>query len=181
MFSKYFIDRPRFAAVISVIMILLGLLAIAVLPVSQYPQITPPQIVVSTTYPGASAQVVVDTVAVPIENQINGVEDMLYMSSSSTDQGSYKLTITFNIGTDPDIAQVKVQNRLNQVMSQLPAIVQQEGIDVTTEMSNILALLVLRSPHNTYDDLYLSNYAYTNIKNPLGRVDGVSDVQIFGP
>ena len=181
MFSKYFIDRPRFAAVVSVIMILLGLLAIAVLPVSQYPQITPPQIVVSTTYPGASAQVVVDTVAVPIENQINGVEDMLYMSSSSTDQGSYKLTITFNIGTDPDIAQVKVQNRLNQVMSQLPAIVQQEGIDVTTEMSNMLALLVLRSPHNTYDDLYLSNYAYTNIKNPLGRVDGVSDVQIFGP
>ena len=181
MFSKYFIDRPRFAAVVSVIMILLGLLAIAVLPISQYPQITPPQIVVSTTYPGASAQVVVDTVAVPIENQINGVEDMLYMSSSSTDQGSYKLTITFNIGTDPDIAQVKVQNRLNQVMSQLPATVQQEGIDVTTEMSNMLALLVLRSPHNTYDDLYLSNYAYTNIKNPLGRVDGVSDVQIFGP
>lgn len=108
MFSKYFIDRPRFAAVVSVVMILLGLLAVAVMPVSQYPQITPPQIVVSTTYPGASAQVVVDTVAVPIENQINGVEDMLYMSSSSNDQGSYKLTITFNIGTDPDIAQMKV-------------------------------------------------------------------------
>ena len=136
MFSKYFIDRPRFAAVVSVVMILLGLLAVAVMPVSQYPQITPPQIVVSTTYPGASAQVVVDTVAVPIENQINGVEDMLYMSSSSNDQGSYKLTITFNIGTDPDIAQMKVQNRLNQVMSQLPTIVQQQGVDVTTEMSN---------------------------------------------
>ncbi|MCI5544110.1 MAG: efflux RND transporter permease subunit [Azospirillum sp.] len=181
MFSKYFIDRPRFAAVVSVVMILLGLLAVAVMPVSQYPQITPPQIVVSTTYPGASAQVVVDTVAVPIENQINGVEDMLYMSSSSNDQGSYKLTITFNIGTDPDIAQMKVQNRLNQVMSQLPTIVQQQGVDVTTEMSNMLALLVLRSPHKTYGDLYLSNYAYTNIKNPLGRVEGVSDVQIFGP
>lgn len=181
MFSQYFINKPRFAAVVSIIMVLIGLLAIFVLPVSQYPQITPPQIVVSTTYPGASAQVVVDTVAIPIENQINGVEDMLYMSSTSNDEGSYKLTITFNIGTDPDIAQVKVQNRLSQVMSQLPSIVQQEGVTVTTEMSNMLALLVLRSPHNTYDDLYLSNYAYVNLKNPLGRVSGVSDVQIFGP
>ena len=178
MFSRYFIDRPRFAAVISIVMVLLGLLAIAVLPISQYPQITPPQIVISTTYPGASAQVVVDTVAVPIENQINGVEDMLYMSSSSNDAGSYKLTITFNIGTDPDIAQVKVQNRLNQVMSQLPAIVQQEGLEVTTEMSNMLALLVLRSSHDTYTDLYLSNYAYANIKNPLGRVAGVGNVLV---
>ena len=173
MFSEYFIDRPRFAGVISVIMILLGLLAIAVLPVSQYPQITPPQIVVSTTYPGASAQVLVDTVAVPIENQINGVENMLYMSSSSDDNGSYSLTITFDVGTDPDIAQVKVQNRLSQVMSQLPALVQQEGIDVKTQMSNILGLLVLRSPNNTYNDLYLSNFAYTDIQNPLARVDGV--------
>ena len=140
MFSEYFIDKPRFAGVISIIMILLGLLAIAVLPVSQYPQITPPQIVVSTTYPGASAQVLVDTVAVPIENQINGVENMLYMSSTSDDNGSYQLTITFDIGTDPDIAQVKVQNRLQQVESQLPALVVQEGIDVKTQMSNILGL-----------------------------------------
>ncbi len=114
MFSEYFIDRPRFAGVVSIIMVLLGILAIAVLPVSQYPQITPPQIVVSTSYPGAGAQVVVDTVAVPIENQINGVENMLYMTSSSNDDGSYKLTITFNIGTDPDIAQVKVQNRIQR-------------------------------------------------------------------
>lgn len=181
MFSEYFIDRPRFAGVISVIMILLGLLAIAVLPVSQYPQITPPQIVVSTTYPGASAQVLVDTVAVPIENQINGVENMLYMSSSSDDNGSYSLTITFDVSTDPDIAQVKVQNRLSQVMSQLPALVQQEGIDVKTQMSNILGLLVLRSPNNTYNDLYLSNFAYTNIQNPLARVDGVGDVSVYGP
>ena len=181
MFSRYFIDHPRFAAVISIVMVLLGLLAIAVLPVSQYPEITPPQIVVSTSYPGASAKVVVDTVAVPIENQINGVENMLYMSSSSNDNGEYKLTITFNVGTDPDIAQVKVQNRLNQVVSQLPAIVQQEGVEVTTEMANMLGMLVLRSPNNTYNDLYLSNYAYANLKNPLGRVEGVSNVQIFGP
>ncbi len=181
MFSQYFIDKPRFAAVVSIVMVLLGLLALAVLPVSQYPQITPPQVVVSASYPGANAKVLVDTVAIPIENQVNGVDNMLYMSSSSTDNGSYKLTITFKIGTDPDIAQVKVQNRLNQVMSQLPAIVQQEGLDVTTESANMLALLVLRSEHNNYNDLFLSNYAYVNVKNPLSRVAGISDVQIFGP
>ena len=181
MFSQYFIDKPRFAGVISIIMILLGLLAIAVLPVSQYPQITPPQIVVSTTYPGASAQVLVDTVAVPIENQINGVENMLYMSSTSDDNGSYTLTITFDVGTDPDIAQVKVQNRLQQVMSQLPTLVVQEGVDVKTSMSNILGMLVLRSPNNTYNDLYLSNFAYTNIKNPISRIKGIGSVDIYGP
>ena len=181
MFSQYFIDKPRFAGVISIIMILLGLLAIAVLPVSQYPQITPPQIVVKTTYPGANAEVLVDTVAVPIENQINGIEDMLYMSSTSDDTGSYTLTITFNVGTDPDIAQVKVQNRLQQVTSQLPDLVNKEGIDVTSQMSNILGMLVLRSPNNTYNDLYLSNFAYTNIQNPLARIDGVGDVSIYGP
>lgn len=181
MFSEYFIDKPRFAGVISIIMILLGLLSIAVLPISQYPQITPPQIVVSTTYPGASAQVLVDTVAVPIENQMNGVENMLYMSSTSDDNGQYTLTITFDVGTDPDIAQVKVQNRLQQVTSQLPALVNQEGIDVSTQMSNILGMLVLRSPGNTYNDLYLSNFAYTNIKNPLARVPGIGDVSIYGP
>ena len=181
MFSEYFIDRPRFAGVVSIVMVLLGALAIVVLPVSQYPEITPPQIVVSTSYPGAGAQVVTDTVAVPIENQINGVENMLYMTSTANDDGSYKLTITFNVGTDPDIAQVKVQNRLNQVMSQLPQIVQQQGLEVTTQMSDMLALLVLRSPENTYDDLYLSNYAYANLKNPLSRVNGIGAVQIFGP
>ena len=181
MFSKYFIDKPRFAGVISIIMILLGLLAIVVLPISQYPQITPPQIVVKATYPGANAEVLVDTVAIPIENQINGIEDMLYMSSTSDDTGSYNLTITFNVGTDPDIAQVKVQNRLQQVSSQLPDIVNQEGLEVTTQMSNILGMLVLRSPHNTYNDLYLRNFAYTNIQNPLARIEGIGDVSIYGP
>lgn len=181
MFSEYFIDKPRFAGVISIVMILLGLLAIVVLPVSQYPQITPPQIVVSTTYPGANAEVLVDTVAVPIENQINGVENMLYMSSTSDDNGSYTLTITFDVGTDPDIAQVKVQNRLQQVQSELPALVIQEGVEVRTQMSNILGMLVLRSPNNSFNDLYLSNFAYTNIQNPLARVPGIGDVTIYGP
>ena len=181
MISQYFIDKPRFAGVISIIMILLGLLAIVVLPISQYPQITPPQIVVKTTYPGANAEVVVNTVAIPIENQINGVDGMLYMSSTSDDNGSYNLTITFDVGTDPDIAQVKVQNRLQQVTSQLPDIVNKEGLEVSTQTSNILGMLVLRSPNNTYDDLYLSNFTYTNIQNLLSRIDGIGNVSIYGP
>ena len=181
MFSQFFITHPRFAGVISIIMILLGLLSIAVLPVSQYPDITPPQIVVKATYPGASAQVLVDTVAIPIENAVNGVEDMLYMSSTSTDNGSYTLTITFNVGTDPDMARVKVQNRLQQVTSQLPEEVNKQGLDITSRLANMLAMLVLRSPNNTYDSLYLSNFAYNNVQNPLLRINGMGSVDIYGP
>lgn len=181
MFSKFFIDRPRFAIVISLILILLGAIAIKVLPVSQFPDITPPQISVKTQYLGANAEVLTDTVAVPIENQINGIEDMLYMSSTSDDNGSYTLTVTFDIGTNPDIAQVKVQNRLQQVNSDLPKEVVQDGVDVSTENADMLGLIVLKSKNNTYDDLYLSNYAYTNIKNPLSRLYGIGNVQIFGP
>lgn len=181
MLSQIFIDRPRFAGVVSIVLVLLGLLAIAVLPISQYPNITPPQIVVEATYPGASAKVLVDTVAIPIENVVNGVEDMLYMSSSSDDNGSYKLTITFNVGTDPDMARVKVQNRLQQVNSQLPEIVTREGIDISSQSANMLAMLVLRSPNNSYDSLYLSNFAYNNIKNPLLRIAGMGSVDIYGP
>ncbi len=181
MFSAFFINRPRFAIVLSIVMIILGLLSVVVLPVAQYPEITPPQIIVSTTYAGASADVLVDAVAVPIENEINGVENMLYMSSSSDDNGSYQLTVTFDVGTDADISQVKVQNRLQQVTSELPNEVNQYGVSVKTQNPNILGLLVLRSPNHTYNDLYLSNYAYTNLKNELARVKGVGDVQIFGP
>lgn len=181
MFSAFFINRPRFAIVLSIVMILLGTLAIFVLPIAQFPEITPPQIVVSTTYTGANAQVLADTVAVPIENEVNGVDNMLYMSSSSDDNGAYKLTVTFEVGTDADIAQVKVQNRLQQVTSDLPQEVTQYGLEVKTQNSNMLAMLVLRSPNHTYDDLFLSNYAYTNLKNALSRVKGVGDVNIFGP
>ena len=181
MFSKFFIDRPRFAVVVSIVMILLGLLALSVLPVSQYPNITPPQIVVKTTYPGANAKVLVDTVAAPIENKVNGVENMLYMESTSDDGGNYNLTVTFEVGASPDISQVKVQNRLQQVTSELPAIVNEQGIDVTTRNPNILGFLALRSPNNSYSSLFLSNFAYENIKNPLSRVKGVGDVTIFGP
>ncbi len=181
MFSEFFINRPRFAIVVSIVMIMLGLLALAVLPVAQFPEITPPQIVVSTNYIGANAQVLADTVAIPVENEINGVDNTLYMSSSSDDNGKYTLTVTFEVGTDADIAQVKVQNRLQQVTSELPEEVMQYGMNVRTQNANMLAMLVLRSPGHTYDDLFLSNYAYTNLKNALSRVKGVGDVNIFGP
>ena len=181
MFSKFFIDRPRFAIVISIVLLILGGLAFKRLPISQFPSITPPQVSVKTSYLGANAQVLVDTVAVPLENQMNGVENMIYMSSTSDDNGSYNLTVTFDIGTDPDIAQVKVQNRIQQANSELPEEVIREGVDISTENSDMLAMIAFQSPNNTYSDLYLSNYAYTNIKNPLSRIKGVGSVQIFGP
>lgn len=181
MFSAFFINRPCFAGVISVVLVLMGLMALKELPVAQYPEITPPQIVVSATYLGAGSDVLVDTVAIPIENEINGVENMLYMSSLSDDSGSYDLTVTFEVGTDPDIAQVKVQNRLQQASSNLPEEVTKYGVKVKTQNPNMLGMLVLRSPKQTYDNLYLSNYAYANIKNNISRIKGVGQVQIFGP
>ena len=179
--SEFFIRRPRFAGVIAIIMILIGLIAIAILPISQYPNMTPPQIIVKATYPGANAQLLIDTVGIPIENEINGVEGMLYMSSTATDNGTYELTITFNVGVDVDMAQVKVENRLEQVKALLPPIVTQEGLSVRSQSANLLAFLVLDSPGGTYNTLDLSDFAYTNIQNPLKRIEGVSDVNIFGP
>ncbi len=181
MFSHFFINRPRFAIVISVLLVILGSIAIFVLPVSQFPNITPPQITVKTSYLGANAQVLADTVAIPIENQMNGVENMIYMSSTSDDSGQYTLNVTFDIGTDTDIAQVKVQNRLQQANNELPEEVIKEGIDVSSENADMLGMIVLNSPNNSYSQLYLSNFAYTNIKNPLSRINGVGQVQIFGP
>ncbi|MCR5506369.1 MAG: efflux RND transporter permease subunit, partial [bacterium] len=180
-FSAFFIKRPRFAIVIALVMILFGLMSLIVLPISEYPQITPPQILVKAVYPGANATTVMNSVAIPIENAVNGVENMLYMSSTSDDNGLYQLTITFDIGTNADIAQVKVENRLQQINSILPDKVMKEGLTIKTQSSNILGMIVLRSPKNTYDSLYLSNFAYTNIQNPLSRVSGVSDVNIYGP
>ena len=179
--SAFFITHPRFSGVIAVVMVLLGLIAALVLPVSQYPDITPPQIVVSTVYPGASAQIVSDMIATPIENKLNGLDGLLYMSSNSTDDGTYTLTLTFDIGTDANIAQVKVENRLQQVQSLLPDIVIQEGLNVVQQSANILGFLVLESPNRTYDALALSQYAYTNIQNPLARVPGIGDLTIYSP
>lgn len=181
LFSQFFIKHPRFSAVIAIIMVLAGAIAMLVLPVSQYPQITPPQIVVTASYPGASAEVLVNTVAVPIENQVNGIDGVMYMTSSANDSGSYKLTVTFDIGYNPDMAQVKVENRIEQVKAYLPETVTQEGVNIFSQSANLLGFLVLESPNGTYDDLYLSNFAYTNLHNPLERIAGVAQATIFGP
>ena len=179
-FSSIFIRRPRFAGVISIVLALAGLLAIFSLPVAQYPQITPPQVTVSAAYPGANAEVLADSVAAPIEQAVNGVDNMLYMSSSSAANGSYSLTVTFAVGTDPDIAQVQVQNRVQRATSKLPAEVTQQGVSVQTESSDMLGFVILRSPNGTHDRLYMSNYAYDYIQPSLERLPGVSSVGVFG-
>lgn len=180
MISQFFIYRPKFAFVISIIITLAGLLAIPVLPVAQFPPITPPVIEVTANFPGASAKVVQDTVANPIESQVNGVEDMIYMSSKSANDGSYRLSVTFAVGTDPNMAQINVQNRVALANPQLPAEVTRQGVAVDKKSSDILLIVNLISPNNTYDGLFLSNYASINIKDTLARVSGVSDAQILG-
>ena len=181
MFSRIFIERPRFAMVISIVLTLAGAIAVFSLPITLYPEITPPTIRVSATYPGASAEVIANTVGIPLEEAINGVEDMLYMDSSSDATGSYGLTITFKVGTDPDMAQVKVQNRVSQALSKLPAEVQQQGVTVSRRSSDQLGFLTARSPNGTHDTLFLSNYVQNNIKKNLIRVDGVGEVNVYAP
>jgi len=180
MLSRFFIDRPIFANVIAIMTILFGVVALYRLPVEQYPSITPPTVVVSAVYPGANAKVVADTVAAPIEQQINGVEDMMYMSSTSSADGSYSLTITFNIGTDLDNAQVQVQNRLAIAEPTLPEEVRRQGVTVKKQSSNILQVISLTSPTKTHDGLFLSNYATLRIRDELSRVEGVGDVVVSG-
>jgi len=178
--SKFFITRPKFAFVISIVISLAGLLALLGLPVAQFPDITPPTVSVSTQYPGASADVVEQTVAAPIEQQVNGVEGMIYMSSKSDNDGRYSLTVTFEIGTDPDMAQVKVQNRVATAMPLLPEEVQRQGVKTDKKSTNMLLVVNLYSPDETLDALYLNNYATINIRDPLSRVDGVGEAQILG-
>lgn len=181
MFSKFFIDRPIFAIVIAVLMILAGLLTIKSLPVAQYPDITPPTVQVSATYPGADAQTVATTVGAPIEQQINGVEGMLYMSSNSGSDGSYSLTITFENGVDQDMAAVKVQNRVSLAEPSLPSAVQQQGVQVMSSSTNtILFVAIENKPKYNYDALYLTNYAQLSLVDELARVPGVGQVQAFG-
>ncbi len=180
MFSKFFIERPVLANVIACLMILLGGVAILQLPISQYPPITPPTIQVTASYPGASARTVVDTVALPIEEQVNGVEGMLYMQSSSTNDGHYTLIVTFQIGTDPDFAQVLVQNRVAAALAQLPRAAQEQGVVTKKKSTAILQIITLTSPKGKYDALFLSNYATLSLQNELERLPGVGDVNIFG-
>lgn len=178
MFSRIFIERPRFAMVISIVLTLAGAIAVFSLPISLYPEITPPMVVVSASYPGASAEVISKTVGIPLEQEINGVENMLYMDSTSENSGSYSLSITFAVGTDPDMAQVKVQNRIQQALSKLPESVQRQGLTVKRCSSDILGFLTASSPNGKHDRMFLSNYVQNNIKDNLSRVPGVGEVQV---
>ena len=180
MFSKFFIERPIFANVIAIITVLIGLVALWVLPIEQYPEITPPTIRVSTSYPGANASILSDTVASPIEQQVNGTENMLYMQSTCSGDGSYSLTVTFEIGTDLDDAQVLVQNRVAIAEPQLPEEVRRQGVTVKKQSTNIILVLSLTSEDPSMDTLFLSNYANLRMRDRLSRVPGVGEVTVFG-
>jgi len=180
MFSGFFIYRPNFAIVIAVVITLAGLVSFTAIPVAQYPNVTPPQVTISVSYPGASAQTIVNTIAEPIEEQVNGSPDMIYMQSSSASSGTYSLTVTFAIGSDPNIDQVNVQNRVQIAEAQLPAEVQSEGITVRAASSTFVLAVSLFSPNNKYDALYISNYEYTKLQQIIARIPGVGNTQIFG-
>ncbi len=180
MISKVFVDRPRLAAVVSIVLVVAGILALSAIPVAQYPPITPPVVVVTASYPGADAQTIADTVGGPIEEQVNGVEDMLYMSSTASSAGTYSLTVTFRIGTDPDIAQVNTQNRVSQALAKLPSEVQDLGVTVQAESTNLLLVIAVYSPNESRDALFLSNFATINVQDELARVEGVGEATQFG-
>ena len=180
MISKFFIERPVLSNVIAILMVLIGGVCLFRLAVAQYPDVVPPTVQVTTRYPGASAKTVIDTVALPIEQQVNGVEDMLYMQSYSGADGTYSLTVTFKIGTDLNFAQVLVQNRVSSALSSLPQSVQNQGVTVQKKSTAILLFVTLTSPNATYDSLFLSNYATINIKDELARLPGVGNVTVFG-
>ncbi|MFY9772555.1 MAG: efflux RND transporter permease subunit [Xanthobacteraceae bacterium] len=180
MISRFFIDRPVLANVLALVFVLIGLVALLQLPTAEYPNVVPPTIQVSTRYAGASAQTLVDTVALPIEQQVNGVEDMLYMQSTSASDGTYTLTVTFSIGTDPDKAQILVQNQVSAAIASLPPAVQAQGVTVVKRASSFLEFIVLVSPNGRFDSLFLSNYAVINVQNELARLKGVGAVTIFG-
>src|SRR5947209_8392197 len=180
MISHFFIDRPIFASVLSIVLVLGGAVAWRALPVEQYPNVTPPTVQVTALYPGANALTVRDTVAAPIEQQVSGVEGMLYMSSQSTNDGSYNLTVTFKPGFDSDMAQVLVQNRVSLALPVIPPLVQTEGINVRKQSPSTLMIVNLVSPDNRYDSTFLSNYATIYIKDELGRLDGIAAITLLG-
>lgn len=179
--SAPFIDRPRFAMVIAVVMLIAGAVALLQIPVAQFPQITPPEVQVSASYPGANATVMTDSVGAPIEEQVNGVEGMMYMSSSSSDNGTYSLTVTFEAGTDPAIAQVNVQNRVALATPRLPAAVTRAGVTVRSRSSSMLLGLAIYSPRGTRDEVFISNYASVNIRDAIARIPGIGEASVFGP
>ena len=178
--SKFFVDRPIFAGVLSLLIFIAGLLAMFQLPVSEYPNVAPPSVVVTASFPGANPKVTAETVARPLEEQINGVENMLYMSSQATSDGRMTLTVTFKIGTDPDLAQQMVQNRVSQALPRLPDVTRQIGVTVVKSSPDLTMVVHLISPDNSYDELYLRNYALIHVKDALAKVRGVGSVQLFG-
>ena len=180
MISRFFIERPRFAFVISIVITLAGLVAIFTLPVTQYPNITPGQVAITAVYPGADAKTVQETVIQPIEAQVNGVKKMLYMSSNATDTGSATITVTFDIGTDGDSNTVNTQNRVNWASAQLPEEVRRQGVIVKEKSPSMLLVVALYSPTGKYDSLFLNNYASIYLKDELARIPGVGEVQLLG-
>src|SRR4051812_36274704 len=178
--SRFFIDRPIFAAVLSIVIFLAGAISIMVLPVSEYPDVVPPSIVVRAIYPGANPRALAESVATPLEEQINGAENMLYMSSQATADGVLTLTVTFRVGTDVDLAQVQVQNRVSQALPRLPEEVRQLGVTTVKSSPNFIMVVHLVSPDNRYNDVYLRHYGLLQIKDVIGRIPGVGQVQVFG-
>src|SRR4051812_43597783 len=178
--SRFFVDKPIFAAVLSVIVFVAGLISIFRLPIAEYPEVVPPSIVVRAQYPGADPKVIAETVATPIEQEIIGVEGMLYMTSQNTSDGALQLTVTFKIGTNVEQAETAVQNRVQRALPRLPEEVRQIGVTTAKSSPNITLLVHLKSPDGRYDDLYLRNYAVLNVKDQLARLKGAGEVQLFG-
>ncbi len=179
-FSRFFIDRPIFAAVVSIVIFIAGSIAMFALPVSEYPEVVPPSVVVRAIYPGANPRVISEAVATPLEEQINGVENMLYMNSQATSDGVLTMTVTFRVGTDPDLAQVQVQNRVSQALPRLPEEVRQLGVTTVKSSPNFIMVVHLLSPDNRYDVTYLRNYGLLQVKDVLARIPGIGQVQVFG-
>ena len=180
MISKFFIERPVLANVIAILMVVIGAVCVFELPVAQYPNVVPPTVSVTTSYPGASARTVIDNVALPIEQQVNGVEGMIYMQSYAASDGTYSLTVTFAIGTDLNTAQMLVQNRVSAAMASLPQAVQVQGVVVQKKSTSILEIVTLTSPDDSFNSLYLSNYATIRLKDEISRLPGVGNVNVFG-
>ena len=181
MLSSVFVDRPRLAIVIALVTVIAGLVSLLAIPIAQYPDIVPPQVSVSTSYPGASASVVESTIAQPLESQIVGVDKAIYMKSVSGNDGSYSLLVSFELGTNPDINTVNVNNRVQTALSKLPEDVQRQGVNVKKQSSALLGVIALYSPKRTHDELFISNYATINLVDDIRSTAGVGDAKLFGP